>query len=767
MTSDVCKMAVSYVAGVYLAQYLGLPFILVFTGGFLLMCLFKAVCFHRPARIMVAAVLFFVAGVLGVKLGTAPAAWMENHYVQAHGRISELPEKQGDRYYYVLKTQKISIKDKDYQIKISIRLSSQAEYSYGQTLDVGGILKPFHGAWNEYGFDTAQYYRSKNIFYRMNPVTERVSDTPIRDISIYAAANHVRSNITQAVDQLYAGEEAAVLKAVLVGNKKAFSDGFKQALDQSGVGRYFYTPFLHIMLLFLIIGWCSSWLGYRKRMVVLAALLLLYGWCNSASPIFIRSVLMVVLGIWATMRHGMKHPPDLIAVTVLAIGAANPQLLFDVGLIFGVVGSIMIYLFGGFLYEKLSWIPYSWVRRTVSVSLIFSVGMLPVCAYYFNGISPYAIVLPVLMIPAVIGLLLTAPLLLTLYAVFGSAPVVAMFVKGILNLIIGLAYGICFLPFSYVYLPRPSLKWIACWMAALLCLRSFHFEKRQQGLILAVAVFSFAGMGLLGQLASFGQGEVLFVNVGQGDGAVLKMPRQTNVLIDGGGGSDYSDYNPGESIYLPYLKDHGVVWIEAAVVSHYHKDHVQGILAAVQNLHVKNLILPGVSPNNEWRLELEKAANEAGTKIHYISRDTVLNFTNGMRIELSIAQNAAEFPEERMNDTSLVARVVYGEFSCLFTGDITQAAEGQLPEYQLMPVQVVKVPHHGSATSSSEAFVRALHPQYAVIGVGEDNTYGLPAEEVLRRYERNGAAVLCTSEKGDIVLRVDKKGICSLHTYQE
>lgn len=768
MVSDICKMAAAYAAGVYLARYLGLPFVLVFVGGFLFLCFLRAVWFHRPVKIMAAAVLFFLAGILGVKLAHMPAAWLEDHYVSMHGKISELPEKQGNRYYYVLKTQKISIKDKDYEIKISVRLSSETQYHYGQTLDVEGILKSFEGAWNEYGFDAAQYYRSKKIFYRMTPVAEQISLTPVREFSVYGAANHIRSRIIEMTNGLYAGKEAALLKVILTGKKKELPEDFKRVLDRSGVGRYLYTPFLHIMLLLFVAEACSSWLGYRKRTLLLAALLLFYGWCNSASPIVIRSVFMLLMGLWATARHGMKHPPDLIAVTVLALGIANPQLLFDAGLVLGVVGSIMIYLFREIAYEKLSWIPYRWIRRTVSISLICTIGMLPISAYYFNGFSPYVIILPILMIPLVGTLLLTAPLLFGIDAVFGSAPVIDMFVKGLLNLIIGLAYGIQFLPFASVPLLRPSLRGMLCWGAALLWGRAVYFEKRQQSLVFAIAVVSLAGMGLLGQLSSVGQGEILFVNVGQGDGAVLKMPRATNVLIDGGGGNDFSEYNPGESMYLPYLRDHGVFWIEAAVVSHYHKDHVQGILAAVQNLHVKNLILPEAAPGNEWRMQLEQAASEAGTRIHYISRNTTLDFTNGMKLELFLTQDAEILPEERMNDASLVTRVTYGDFSCLFTGDITQVVERQLLEQnKAAPVQVVKVPHHGSETSSSEAFVQALQPQYAVIGAGERNIYGLPAEEIVQRYKKEGAVVLCTAERGDILMRVNKNGICSVHTYRE
>ena len=139
---------------------------------------------------------------------------------------------------------------------------------------------------------------------------------------------------------------------------------------------------------------------------------------------------------------------------------------------------------------------------------------------------------------------------------------------------------------------------------------------------------------VIGEVISINNVEITFVNVGQGDGAVIQAPYRFNVLIDGGGGNSYSDYNPGEKVYLDYLETEGITKADSAFVSHYHQDHVQGIIAAMENIKVRNLFLPDNMEGSEWRSALENTARENGTTVHYISQETLLTYSNGMTIRI-------------------------------------------------------------------------------------------------------------------------------------
>lgn len=259
--------------------------------------------------------------------------------------------------------------------------------------------------------------------------------------------------------------------------------------------------------------------------------------------------------------------------------------------------------------------------------------------------------------------------------------------------------------------------------------------------------------------------EVTFVNVGQGDGAIVDAPYRGTILIDGGGGAEYSDYNVGEKVFLPYLETEGITRIEAAFVSHYHKDHAEGIIAAIENLRVKNVFMPDVMPDSPIRLKIEAAAKEHNTKIHYISEDSKVVFDNGLTVSAIVPTAKTKLISEDENDTSLVYNVEYGGFSCAFTGDMSAFAERNLiSEGKTFDCDVLKVAHHGSDTSTSEEWLDALKPEYAVISVGEDNGYGLPSNEVLDRLE--GTEVLRTDENGDIKIIGDKNGVRKINSFR-
>ena len=253
------------------------------------------------------------------------------------------------------------------------------------------------------------------------------------------------------------------------------------------------------------------------------------------------------------------------------------------------------------------------------------------------------------------------------------------------------------------------------------------------------------------------------LNVGQGDGAVIRAPYRFNVLIDGGGGNSYSDYNPGEKVYLDYLETEGITKADSAFVSHYHQDHVQGIIAAMENIKVRNLFLPDNMEGSEWRVALENSARENGTTVHYISQETLLTYNNGMTIRIIPPSNKTGLSDDE-NDTSYVYYVEYNGFSATFTGDMSSFAEKNLiDDGKAGKTNLLKVAHHGSNTATCEEWVEKLTPEYAVISVDENNPYNLPNDDVLERLEN--AQVFRTDYDGDIKFIIHKNGSAETDIY--
>ena len=186
-----------------------------------------------------------------------------------------------------------------------------------------------------------------------------------------------------------------------------------------------------------------------------------------------------------------------------------------------------------------------------------------------------------------------------------------------------------------------------------------------------------------------------------------------------------------------------------------------GVIAAVRMLNVEDVFAP--EPDESWGedmlelvSELEEAAAESGTELHYINEDTVITFKSGLTLRLYPQNEIARFSDDE-NDTSMLIKAEYSGKSVLYTGDLTSFGEyAQLAGGTDVDSDILKVSHHGSGGSSGEEWIAAVSPEYAVISCGEDNVYGHPAKETLERL--SGVTVLRTDMRGDITFRIGRDG---------
>ena len=242
---------------------------------------------------------------------------------------------------------------------------------------------------------------------------------------------------------------------------------------------------------------------------------------------------------------------------------------------------------------------------------------------------------------------------------------------------------------------------------------------------------------------SGGEVQFHFIDVGQGDAALIRTEKG-DILIDAG-------TNSSEDELKAYLDRLGVTDIEYAVFTHPHEDHIGGADMVLNTYNVKNVVLPDATATSKT-FERMMDAIEA-EKCGVIEATPDKTFTVGELTCTILAPISTSYTET--NDYSVVIRADYGETSVLFTGDAeTHSEEEMLERYRfkgLLDCDILKAGHHGSDTSSSQAFLDAVTPVYAVISVGEGNTYGHPIQAILARYEAMKAEILRTDKEGDIV----------------
>lgn len=243
-----------------------------------------------------------------------------------------------------------------------------------------------------------------------------------------------------------------------------------------------------------------------------------------------------------------------------------------------------------------------------------------------------------------------------------------------------------------------------------------------------------------------------FLDVGQGDSALLTMPDGTTLLVDGGGNTTESARRIGETVVSEYLWWRGLSEIDYILPTHADADHIDGLNDVLKNFSVKGALIARQPVDDPEFAKFSQTLAETGTQTVTIEAGDTIHFGD---VEIKVL-----WPEEggvtSTNNDSIVLRVNFGERSVLLTGDIEQAAERALiASRQPLQADVVKVPHHGSKTSSTENFVLATKPSLAIISVGRTSRFGHPHKEVVERWQANGATVLTTGTCGTITITTD------------
>jgi competence protein ComEC len=253
---------------------------------------------------------------------------------------------------------------------------------------------------------------------------------------------------------------------------------------------------------------------------------------------------------------------------------------------------------------------------------------------------------------------------------------------------------------------------------------------------------------------------VTFLDVGQGDAAVVEAPGGAVMLVDGGGARD-GTFDPGARIVEPFLRARGVGRLDVVALSHPHPDHLNGLHRVLERFDVGALWSSGDDGRNPEYRRLVDTARRRGIGLPAVSAGTL----GRARVEPLgpfYGDEVGKPPGLTVNDASLVLRVAWGGRGVLFSGDLEADGEGELAGRrdagQAVAADVLKVPHHGSRTSSSDELLDAVAPSLAVISLGWRNQFHFPAPEVVARYAARGVRVLRTDRDGAVTVRISPAG---------
>jgi len=276
-------------------------------------------------------------------------------------------------------------------------------------------------------------------------------------------------------------------------------------------------------------------------------------------------------------------------------------------------------------------------------------------------------------------------------------------------------------------------------------------------LVIAAALYAWQGASHPRQPVQ-GQNVLMFdfLDVGQGDSILITSPSGYQLLIDGG---------PNQNVLtqLRSVMKAGDTSIDMVMLTHPDADHIFGLVDVLRDYRISTILMPAVTKDTGVYRAFVQAVEAEQAEVIIADQQRVMELPDGVRLQLLHPSPETYHQGEPANDASIVARLEYGQRSFLFTGDIEQGIEQRLVALypNLLDVDVLKVPHHGSKTSSTLAFLEATTPDIAVIQVGRDNKYHHPAPLVLERYEKKQIRVFRTDLLGLVRLKTDGMSIDS------
>jgi len=534
------------------------------------------------------------------------------------------------------------------------------------------------------------------------------------------------------------------LAALLLGRTSELDRGMVARYRRGGLYHLLVVSGLHVVLAAGLAAFAlqTFGIGGKARDALLLASVFLFVLVGGANPPAVRAGLVVAVFLATRLLERPITGSQAIGLSALVLFAALPEQIFSVGTVLTFAAVCGITLFAKPIRERLPGRP-EWLFSGLAVAFAAECATAPALFWRFNLVAAGAWMTAPLSIPLSGALIGLGAALLALYAAgIPAGPLGALFGLGsrLLELLAERAAGCAFLR------PTPAL-WAMALVGLLLIAAGLGPARvRLPAAAGAAAVFLAAALsrGAGGPPRGF---SIEALDVGQGDAILLRWNRRA-ILVDGGGPFDLMAADFGRTRLVPKLLDRGVTRLDAVLLTHPHPDHALGLFAVVEELPVGELWRSAGEDEGELDARLATAAEARGVPVRVLAAGDVWE-REGARLDVLRSGGPAR-KTDAVNNQSVVALFARDGRRALLTGDAGAPAEAELLAAGALPrVDVLKVGHHGSRTSTTAPFVSATRPRVALLSCGRRNRFGHPAPETLATLSRFCVPVVRTDERSD------------------
>ena len=636
-------------------------------------------------------------------------------------------------------------------------------YEYGDILKIKGKLEKPVKQKNFGEFNYELYLARGKIFTYLNIWQERNIWKIGEDNSNYLSSFSLsaRDKIKEVTKQILPQPYNYLLIGMLLGEKGFIPPDLKEVFAEAGIMHILAVSGLHVGIIAFALAALLNMLRLPKKLKLftLVLILLIYASITGYRPSVLRATIMFIMLIGGKLINRDRNLNISLFFAAFLILLLNPLTLYDAGFLLSFIVTFFIINLSPILQELYSKI-IVWIKTPLAISTAAWIGIFPLSAYYFNKVSIISIVSNIFIIPltgiaVILGFvtffigLLSIPL----------AGVIANINYLVLYLITLAAKSFSLLPFAFAYVAQPSIVMIVLYYLTVFFIIEIFYKKNLSPETKKRAVFITLSVILLIIIVQVfylpDNLKVNFINVGEGDCILIEAPNKINILIDGGG-TPQSNFDVGGKTVIPYLRRKGIDTINLLVLTHPHLDHLEGLLPVIKEFKVDMVLDSGLISDLQEYKEFISTIQEKGIPYHLAKAGDNFIFSNNLEIFLlNPLYNADFYNDSDFNNASIVIKLFYKNTDFLFTGDIEEATEKKLLIWQnILQSDVLKVSHHGSATSTNSEFLDKVNPMIAAITVGKNN-FGHPSQKVIERLEDKNIKIYRTDEDGTIIVRTN------------
>jgi len=726
--------------------------------------------------------------------------------ISLEGCVDSLPQRESERLFFTFTAAPGA------RLRVSFYLKpeeSAPDWSYGHRLQLPLRVKPIHNAGNPGNFDAERYFAHRDIYWAATiakgyPIVQ-VPNACGNPVS--AAIYKSRQWLLERIEYISGGDRylSAMLAALLFGDNAKLEDSWTDNYRRTGTYHAIVISGLHITVLAGALFALLRLMHFRplQAYTCCAIAAILYALiCDLSAPV-VRAAGGYLLFLSAKFFYRKGRSLNLLAAIAILYLLADPAQLFEASFQLSFLAVLTLATLADPLLKHTTG---PWLRalralnqdRTQSadptvgpcllelqllsgtLSRLFKLKPNLTAKVLYYSLTAILTGIELFLTSGVVLIGLCLPMILFFHRLTFSSLTANLPVVFLLSLAVPLGFlaiftGPMLTPILkwLLYTSRDVVDWHLTWdtatripdppawilfaFPAALLATAFTARKYPRWSVLPIATVAALFLFLVTHPYSKQPSlhpnrlEITAIDVGQGDGLFLATPQGHLALLDSGG-SRFSRFDPGESTVSPYLWHRHIAKLDTLIASHGDMDHMGGLLAIEENFHPREIWVSSQVSGDLWE-KLKLQATKRHVNIRYLSQGDCLRLGE---LEVNVLWPPKDEPIAKSNLTSLVLLLTHGTKRFLLTGDIDQSIEARLLENPLLPrLDFLKVAHHGSKTSTSEAFLELTRPAIAVSSSGRYNNFNHPHPKVVSRLDQSHTLLLRTDLLGQITILSD------------